>query len=287
MSDTPSLPAHPHVVLITGASAGIGKASALHLAGRGYAVIGASRRIERLSSLFDEAEERGVRLFGVELDPNSDESVQSVMPGLISQFGRIDSLVNNAGFGVWGPIDSLSIDELKLQFEANFFGAVRMVHSVLPQMMSNGAGRIVNISSVLGRMGTPFNGAYVSSKYALEGLSESLRAEVKPFGVHVSLVEPGLFATDFQKNQLTAARSQDKDSAYAQYVERYNSRHDQFDWFASDPIKVARVIEKALSSPNPSFRYPVGLDAWLGILSVRFLPQRLYHALLDRVTIGR
>ena len=287
MSDTPALPAHPHVVLITGASAGIGKASALHLAGRGYAVIGASRRIERLSSLFDEAEESGVRLFGVELDPNSDESVQSVMPGLISQFGRIDSLVNNAGFGVWGPIDSLSIDELKLQFEANFFGAVRMVHSVLPQMMSNGSGRIVNISSVLGRMGTPFNGAYVSSKYALEGLSESLRAEVKPFGVHVSLVEPGLFATDFQKNQLTAARSQDENSAYAQYVERYNSRHDQFDWFASDPIKVARVIEKALSSPNPSFRYPVGLDAWLGILSVRFLPQRLYHALLDRVTIGR
>ena len=203
MSDTPSLPAHPHVVLITGASAGIGKATALHLAGRGYAVIGTSRQMERLSGLFDEAEERGVRLFGVELDPNSDESVQSVMPGLISQFGRIDSLVNNAGFGVWGPIDSLSIDELKLQFEANFFGAVRMVHSVLPQMMSNGSGRIVNISSVLGRMGTPFNGAYVSSKYALEGLSESLRAEVKPFGVHVSLVEPGLFATDFQKNQLT------------------------------------------------------------------------------------
>ena len=155
MSDTPSLPAQPHVVLITGASAGIGKTTALHLASRGYAVIGTSRQMERLSGLFDEAEERGVRLFGVELDPNSDESVQTVMPGLISQFGRVDSLVNNAGFGVWGPVDSLSIDELKLQFEANFFGAVRMVHSVLPQMLSRGSGRIVNISSVLGRMGTP------------------------------------------------------------------------------------------------------------------------------------
>ena len=287
MSDTPSLPTPPHVVLITGASAGIGKATALHLASRGYAVIGTSRQMERLSSLFDEAEERGVRLFGVELDPNSDESVQSVMPGLISQFGRIDGLVNNAGFGVWGPVDSLSIDELKLQFEANFFGAVRMVHSVLPQMLSRGSGRIVNISSVLGRMGTPFNGAYVSSKYALEGLSESLRAEVKPFGVHVSLVEPGLFATDFQKNQLKAARSQDEDSAYAQYVERYNSRHDQFEWFASDPIKVARVIEKALSSRRPAFRYPVGLDARTGMFGARVLPERLFHALLDRATIGR
>ena len=287
MSSTPALQAHSQVVLITGASAGIGKATALHLAGRGYVVIGTSRKLERLSGLFDEAEEQGVHLFGVEIDPNSDESVQTVMPGVISQFGRIDGLVNNAGFGVWGPIDSLSIDEIKLQFEANFFGCVRMIHSVLPQMLSNRSGRIVNISSVLGRMGTPFNGAYVSSKYALEGLSESLRVEVRPFGVHVSLVEPGLFETDFQKNQLTAARSQDDDSPYADYVERYNSRHDQFDWFASDPIKVARAIEKALASPNPSFRYPVGLDAWLGILGARFLPQRLYHLILDRVTIGR
>ena len=287
MSDKPSLPAHPNVVLITGASSGIGKVTALHLAGRGYAVVGASRRLERLASLFDEAEEQGVRLFGVEIDPNSDESVQSVMPGLISQFGRIDALVNNAGFGVWGPVDSLSIDELKLQFEANFFGAVRMIHATLPQMLSHRYGRIVNVSSVLGRIGTPFNGAYVSSKYALEGLSESLRAEVRPFGVHVSLVEPGLFATDFQKNQLRSARSQDADSAYASYVERYNSRHDRFDRFASDPIKVARVIEKALSARRPAFRYPVGADARAGMLGARVLPERLFHALLDRATIGR
>ena len=287
MSDKPSLPPHPYTVLITGASSGIGKTTALHLAGRGYAVIGTSRRLERLASLFDEADEQGVRLFGVEIDPNSDESVQGVMPGLISQFGRIDALVNNAGFGVWGPVDSLSIDELKLQFEANFFGAVRMIHATLPQMLSRGSGRIVNVSSVLGRIGTPFNGAYVSSKYALEGLSESLRAEVRPFGVHVSLVEPGLFATDFQKNQLRSARSQDADSAYASYVERYNSRHDQFDRFASDPIKVARVIEKALSARRPAFRYPVGADARAGMLGARVLPERLFHALLDRATIGR
>ena len=287
MSDSPALPAQSHVVLITGASTGIGKTTALHLAGRGYVVIGTSRRLDQLAMLFDDAEERGVRLFGVELDPNSDVSVEGVVPGLISQFGRVDSLVNNAGFGVWGPVDSLSIDELKLQFEANFFGAVRMVHSVLPQMLSRGSGRIVNVSSVLGRMGTPFNGAYVSSKYALEGLSESLRAEVRPFGVHVSLVEPGLFATDFQKNQLRAVRSQDADSAYATYVERYNSRHDQFGRLASDPIKVARVIEKALSARSPSFRYPVGVEAWVGIFGARLLPQRLFHALLDHATMGR
>ena len=155
--------------------------------------------------MFDDAERRGLRVWGVELDINSDESVGSVMPGLMEQFGGVDALVNNAGFGVWGPVECVSMGEFKLQFEANFFGAVRMVQAVLPGMIARRAGRIVNISSVLGRIGTPFNGAYVSSKYALEGLSESLRAEVEPFGVRVSLVEPGWFATDFQKNQLRVA----------------------------------------------------------------------------------
>ena len=275
----------PKIVLITGASSGIGKVTSLYLAERGYAAIGTSRRLERLEPLFDEAEERGLRLFGVELDPNSDRSVNDVMPDLIQQFGRIDALVNNAGFGMWGPLSSVSIDELKLQFEANFFGAVRMIHSVLPGMLERRSGRIVNISSVLGRIGTPFVSSYVSSKYALEGLSESLRVEVRPFGINVSVVEPGLFATNFQNNQMMSAGSRDPSSVYAPYVERYNRRHDQFDRLASDPIKVARVIEKALSSRRPAFRYPVSPEAWAGVMGPRFLPERLVHALLDRATM--
>ena len=194
-------------VVVTGASSGIGRVTCLHLAERGYVVVGTSRELGRLGGLFDDANKRGLRVWGVELDVNLDESVGEVMPGLIEQFGGVDALVNNAGFGVWGPVESLSMDELKMQFEANFFGAARMIQAVLPGMVSRRAGRIVNISSVLGRIGTPFNGAYVASKYALEGLSESLRAEVEPFGVRVSLVEPGLFATDFQRNQVRAARA--------------------------------------------------------------------------------
>ena len=276
---------HSPVILITGASAGIGRAAALLLAERGCIVIGSSRRLDRLAPLFDDAEARRIRLFGVELDPNSDESVADVMPGVIEQFGCIDGLVNNAGFGVWGPVESVSVDEMKLQFEANFFGCVRMIHAALPQMLARRSGRIVNISSVLGRIGTPFNGAYVASKYALEGLSESLRAEVKPFGVHVSLVEPGLFATDFQKNQLRGARVDDEASPFAPYIERYNGRHDQFDHFAANPIRVARVIEKALFSRRPRFRYPVGPDARAGMFGARVLPERLFHAILDRATL--
>ena len=272
-------------VLVTGASSGIGRVTCLHLAEKGYTVVGTSRSLERLAGLFEDAEECGLRVWGVELDVNSDESVGSVMPGLIEQFGGIDALVNNAGFGVWGPIESLSMDELKIQFEANFFGAVRMIHATLPGMLERRSGRIVNISSVLGRIGTPFNGAYVSSKYALEGLSESLRTEVEPFGVKVCLVEPGLFKTNFQKNQLRAARSDDPSLAYAPYVESYNRRHDQFDWFASDPIKVARVIEKVIRSPSPGLRHPVGLDCRLATVGARILPERLFYALLSRATM--
>ncbi len=272
-------------VLVTGASAGIGKATCLLLAEKGYTVIGTTRSLDRLAGLFDEAEARGLRVWGVEMDVNSDESVSSVTPDLIRQFGSIHGLVNNAGFGVWGPVESLSISELKMQFEANFFGAVRMIQAVLPGMLSRSSGRIVNISSVLGRIGTPFNGAYVSSKYALEGLSESLRAEVEPFGVRVCLIEPGLFATDFQKNQVNAARSGDPALMYAPYVQRYKRRHGQYDHLASDPIKVARVIEKALSARRPAFRRPVGAEAWAVAAGNRILPERVKNALLSRATM--
>ena len=285
MGSMPSTPSHPPTILITGASSGIGKVTCLHLAERGYTVIGTSRSLDRLAALFDEAEDRGLKVYGVELDMNSDDSVDSVMPALISQFGSIDALVNNAGFGVWGPIQSLSIDELKTQFEANFFGAVRMIHAVLPGMIERGAGRIVNISSVLGRLGTPFNGAYVASKFALEGISESLRIELAPLGVPVSVVEPGLFETDFQKNQLRAARADDPGMAYAPYVRLYNERDSRFDHMAADPIRVARVIEKIVRSRHPRFRYPVGPDARVGMVGARFLPERLFHAVLSRATM--
>ena len=278
-------PSHIQNILITGASSGIGKVTCLHLAERGYTVIGTSRSLERLANLFDEAEERRLKVYGVELDMNSDDSVESVMPPLISQFGSIDVLVNNAGFGVWGPVQSLSIDELKTQFEANFFGAVRMIHAVLPGMIERGAGRIVNISSVLGRLGTPFNGAYVASKFALEGISESLRTELAPFGVRVSVVEPGLFETDFQKNELRAERADDPDMPYASYVSLYSARHDQFQHMAADPMRVARVVEKIIRSRHPRFRYPVGPDARVGMVCARLLPERLFHAVLSRVTM--
>jgi short-subunit dehydrogenase len=152
-------------VLITGASSGIGKVTCLYLAEKGYNVIGTSRSSSRLSDLYSEADQRGVTVYGLELDINSDSEVRRVMPEVFNQYGDIHALVNNAGYGLWGPIESLYMDEMKTQFETNVFAVLRMTQAVLPGMIERRSGKIINISSVLGRLGTPFNGAYASSKF--------------------------------------------------------------------------------------------------------------------------
>ena len=271
-------------VLITGASAGIGRATALFLAERGYNVIATSREASRLDGLHEDAAERGVAVTGVELDINSDEAVSLVVPELIQRHGAIDALVNNAGFGLWGPVEALSDAELKNQFEANFFAAVRMMQAVLPAMIEQRRGTIVNISSVLGRMGTPFNGAYVASKFALEGISESLKIEVQPFGVRVALVEPGLFRTNFGANSVRGEATEDSD-AYAPLIRRYSGNHDIFEHLGGNPVRVAKVVHKVITSPSPNFRYPVGIDARAGMLAARVLPERIYWRIMSKATL--
>ena len=272
-------------VLVTGASSGIGKVTSLHLAEKGYAVIGTSRDVARLADLQSEASKRDLSVTAIELDINTDEGVDTVLPQVIRDHGTIDVLVNNAGYGLWGPVEALSVGEFKAQFEPNLFAVIRLLKAVLPGMVSQRSGTIINISSVLGRMGTPFNGAYVASKFALEGMSESLRAELSPFGVRVSVVEPGVFRTEFQNNQVVGERALSKDLAYSPYVDRYRAGHARFERFAGDPTKVAKVVHKIVRSRRPAFRYPVGLEARLGILGARVIPERLFHAMLSRATI--
>ena len=272
-------------VLITGASSGIGKATALFLAERGYTVIATSRVASRLDVLHSEAGHRGASVIGVELDINSEDSVAFTVPELIERHGAIDALVNNAGFGMWGPVQLLSDEELKSQFETNFFAAVRMMQAVLPAMIEQRRGAIVNISSVLGRIGTPFNGAYVSSKFALEGISESLKTEVQPFGVHVAMVEPGLFRTNFPDNEIRGKAAGDESSAYSPYIQRQSENHDLFELLGGDPVRVAKVVHKVIASPSPNFRNPVGIDARAGTLAARLLPERIYWRILSKATM--
>ena len=276
--------------LITGASSGIGEATALYLAERGFRVIATSRSAARLEPLVASAREGGLAIAPVDLDINSEEAVARVVPDVIARHGGIDALVNNAGFGLWGPVQTLSDAELKAQFETNFFAAVRMTRAALPSMLERRSGIIVNISSVLGRMGTPFNGAYAASKFALEGMSESLKTELQPFGIRVALVEPGLFRTNFPNNASVAARADAGDplygALYGEHIERYRGNHDLFERFGGDPKRVARLVHKVIVSPDPPFRNAIGLDARAGILGARLLPQGVYWRLLRKATLG-
>ena len=265
-------------VLITGASAGIGRATALYLAERGYTVLATSRSASRLDGLHEEAESLGLSIIGVELNINSEDAVAFIVPELIEQYGAIEVLVNNAGFGLWGPVELLSDAELKSQFETNLFAAV-------PAMIEQRNGTIINISSVLGRLGTPFNGAYVSSKFALEGISESLKIEVEPFGVRVAMVQPGLFRTNFPDNSVRGEAIDGENSAYAPLIRQYTGNHDIFEHLGGNPVRVAKVVHKIITSPSPNFRYPVGIDARAGMLGARVLPERIYWKIMNKVTM--
>ena len=273
-------------VLITGASSGIGKVTCLYLAERGYAVIGTSRSIARLSELQRLASEKALPITAVELDINSDEAVDRALPELRDNHGPIDALVNNAGYILWGPLETLPIAEIKALFETNFFAAARLIKGVLPGMVERRQGTIVNISSIAGRFATPLTGAYAASKFALEGLSEALRTELWPLGIRVAVVEPGLLRTNLHESQVEFDEELNKVPAYIPYVDNYRARHARYFRLAGDPVKVAKVIHKIVRSRRPAFRHPVGPEARLGMLGARLLPERVFQALLSRFTIG-
>ena len=177
--------------LVTGASSGIGEATALKLREVGYTVYGAARRLERMKELADE----GVRL--LTMDVTDDDSMRAGVERIVSESGRIDVLVNNAGYGSYGAVEDVPLSEARYQFEVNVFGAARLIQLVLPQMRSQGSGTIVNICSMGGRIYTPLGGWYHGTKFALEALSDCLRMETKPFGIDVVMIEPGSIRTEW------------------------------------------------------------------------------------------
>lgn len=273
------------VVLITGASSGIGMATALYMAERGYRVVGTSRARERLAALEEEADRRGLPVAGVELDINEESGLADALAAITAEHGPIDVLVNNAGYGLFGPVQTLTTEELRAQFETNLFAVARLTRAVLPGMIERGGGTVVNVTSILGRIGTPFHGAYASSKFALEGLSESLRTEVWPFGVRVVLVEPGLIRTAFPDHQLMAAEMDGDDGApYAPYLRRYRSNFGNAFERGRDPVVVAKAIHGIVRSRRPRFRYPVGIDSRAGAFAARVLPERVFLSLLGWAT---
>lgn len=275
----------PKTVLITGASSGIGKVTALYLARRGCHVLAASRKLSRLDELMAQARDESLLISAYQIDINESDSVDEVVPQILDRIGTLDALVNNAGYSLWGFLEDLTLDEVKAQFETNFYAVLRMSQAVLPHMRSRGRGTIVNVGSVAGLIGSPAGGAYASSKFALRGLSKVMRMEVARFGICVVLIEPGLFRTNFHQAQVVGEKVLDRLSPYYSYSQRIRGNSSGNQRWAGDPVKVAKTINKVLNSSHPGQRYQVGIDAHLGAIATRIIPDGILEYLVKRVML--
>ncbi|MCX8103577.1 MAG: SDR family oxidoreductase [Candidatus Bipolaricaulota bacterium] len=268
------------IALITGSNSGIGLETALYLARRGFTVWATMRNLQKADELRKIVESERLPIEIAQLDVDDDTSVKHAVAQILQKSGRIDVLINNAGYGLRGAAEEVSLDEWRRQFETNFFGVIRVTQAVLPQMRAQRSGAIVNISSVLGRMAIPFSGPYTSSKFALEGLSETLRYELAPFNIKVILIEPGFIATKFQENAQLAQAAQREDSPYAIFKQASGRRVQRNIYRAAPAETVAATIYRAITHPSPKLRYPVGREARLVLPLRRFLPAGLFERLL-------
>jgi NAD(P)-dependent dehydrogenase (short-subunit alcohol dehydrogenase family) len=248
------------VALVTGSSSGIGYETSLSLAREGYFTYATMRDMKKADKIKKIVEEESLPLKVIELDVDNEDSVENAVKSIIDEKRRIDVLVNNAGWGIWGTAEDVSIDEFRAQFETNFFSVVRMIQKVAPVMRKQGNGDIVNISSIAGRIGFPVSTAYISSKFAVEGLSESLRYELGPFGVNVIIIEPGVIKTNFF-NSMKTAKKVDENDTYNKITEKVISGVKMMAEMGTHPKEVAGVIIKSLKEQKPLPRYVVGNDA--------------------------
>jgi NAD(P)-dependent dehydrogenase (short-subunit alcohol dehydrogenase family) len=250
------------VAVVTGSSSGIGFETSLLLARNQFKTYATMRNLNKSTELLEIAAKENIPLKVIPLDVNDDASVDIAFDTILKENGRIDVLVNNAGFDMFGSLEELTIDEIRAQFETNFFGVVRTTKAVIPTMRKQGSGIIIIVSSIGGRVGlVPFNTPYHASKFALEGFTESLRHELAEFGVKAILIEPGGVKTNFVDNIKTAKNYNPTDSPYAKTMQKIFEGIGPIMADASPPGEVARVILSAINSNVPNVRYPVGKDA--------------------------
>ena len=248
------------VAVITGTSSGIGFETALALAREGYYTYATMRDTTKSEKIKEIGKKENLKIDVLELDVDDENSVKTAIRKILEQKQGIDILVNNAGWALWGCVEDVSVDEFKAQFDTNFFSIIRLIQEVGPTMRKQGYGTIVNISSVVGRIGFPASPAYISSKFALEGLSESLRFELAPFGVNVVIIEPGVIKTNFMKNMRMAKKSE-SDAVYRDITIKVVSGVKMMAEMGTHPKEVADTIVKAVKDEKPLPRYIVGNDA--------------------------
>jgi len=248
------------VAVVTGSSSGIGYETAIALARIGILTYATMRNLQKATNLESIRDKEMLPLKIQQLDVTDDASVNKAIQAIVSESGRIDVMVNNAGYGLVGAFEDLSMDEIRSQFETNFFGVVRVMQSVLPIMRKQKFGILVNISSGAGRFGYPSGSAYVSTKVALEGLSESIAYELDQFGIKVILVEPGVIRTNFDSGMVMAKKSQNTTSPYFNMTKKMDTVFRQLLRNSSPPSLVADVVSQAVKSENPNLRYLAGKD---------------------------
>jgi NAD(P)-dependent dehydrogenase (short-subunit alcohol dehydrogenase family) len=254
------------VAVVTGSSTGIGYETSLILSRNGFLTYATMRNLNKSENIKSVATKENLPIQIRQLDVTDEVSVTNAIQAISSEAGRIDVLVNNAGYGLNGAFEDLAIDEIKAQYETNVFGLIRTTQAVLPIMRRQKSGTIVNISSGAGRFGFPSSSAYVSTKFAVEGLSESMSYELEPFGIRVVIVEPGVIKTNFLDGVIIAKKSKDQNSPYSQLMQKVTTGFEEMMKNASSPDVVAKVVLNAIRDKNPNLRYLAGSDVekWLG-----------------------
>jgi NAD(P)-dependent dehydrogenase (short-subunit alcohol dehydrogenase family) len=276
------------VAIVTGSSSGIGYATSLLLARNGFHTYATMRNIGRSADVQEIAYKERLPLEVIQLDVNDDASIRDSIEKVESENERIDVLVNNAGYGLVGAFEDLSVEEIKSQFETNFFGVIRLTQQVLPIMRKQKSGTIVNISSGAGRIGFPGMSAYVSSKFALEGLSESMSYELEPFGIKVVIIEPGVIRTNFKKNSVMSKKSLDNSSIspYSSIIQKIDSSISSMVEHATPPEEVAKAILHAAISNNPELRYLVGNDMIMMAETKKSMSDEDFRKMMMQIIIG-
>ena len=264
------------VILITGASAGIGKATAKLLVSKGHTVYGAARRLDKMQDL----KALGVKL--LEMDVTVEESMVKGVEEILRNEKRIDVLVNNAGYGSYGALEDVPISEAKYQFEVNIFGLARLTQLVLPTMRAQHSGTIINISSIGGKLGEPHGVWYHATKFAVEGLSDSLRMELKQFGINVVVIEPGAIKTEWAGIARENLMKVSGNTAYKDLARKNVKLFEQADnsSMSDEPIVIAHAIDKAINASRPKTRYAVGGGAKPALFMRRILSDRMFDGFL-------
>ncbi len=279
-----------NVVLISGASSGIGKSIAHYLAHRGYKVYGTSRKPQAdneskgTAAETDESTTVG-QVHMLQMDVCNEESVRAAIEKVVALEGEIGIVINNAGMGIAGSVEDTSPDEAFLQFDTNFFGVHRVIRQVLPHMRKAGRGLIVNISSVGALFPIPYQSMYVAAKAAVEGMSGSLRNELKPFGIKVALIEPGDTKTGFTGSRIFVAAGKD-DSPYLEYSKKSVAVMERDEANGPDPIVVARVAEKIIRRKDPPVCVVVGMQYKLLVFLKRLIPKALESFIVHQMYKG-